>query len=277
MKDKRQRLELDQVSKEPVLRDFASHERDQYYFGEDVGILVFRPWYPGLAIKGHQAFAPTYDFPVRLKFVDDPFDSAGYHQSREGWWGWNLPNWIKAAKELEEEGVRAIVGGCGLTGSLQLQIANAVSIPVYMSSLLFVEMMLRNVGDGKRIGIMTVSEDQLTAHDNVILRNCGISDDMPIAIAGMNESDESDDWLTLTTDRFDPSRIEKAVVNTACALIEEHPDIGGIVLECTDMPPYANAIRTSTGLPVFDPVDMVLRARANIYEKHLFKESRKAS
>lgn len=35
-----------------------------------------------------------------------------------------------------------------------------------------------------------------------------------------------------------------------------HPDIGAIVLECTDLPPFSAAIRRATGLPVFDIVTM---------------------
>ena len=34
-------------------------------------------------------------------------------------------------------------------------------------------------------------------------------------------------------------------------------DIGAIVCERTEMPPYSGAIQEATGLPVFDAVDMV--------------------
>jgi Asp/Glu/hydantoin racemase len=40
-------------------------------------------------------------------------------------------------------------------------------------------------------------------------------------------------------------------------LIRTHPDVGAIVLECTNMPPYAATVRRVTGLPVFDAVSMV--------------------
>ena len=35
------------------------------------------------------------------------------------------------------------------------------------------------------------------------------------------------------------------------------PDIGAIVLECTNMPPYSEAIQEAIKLPVFDVVTMV--------------------
>ena len=41
-------------------------------------------------------------------------------------------------------------------------------------------------------------------------------------------------------------------VRVARRLVAEHPDIGAIVLECTNMPPYAADIQRETGRPVFD-------------------------
>ena len=63
---------------------------------------------------------------------------------------------------------------------------------------------------------------------------------------------------------FDPAVLEKAVVNVATRLAEDYPDIGMIVLECTDMPPYAEAVRQKLGSPVFDAVDMVKRVNAMV-------------
>ena len=40
-------------------------------------------------------------------------------------------------------------------------------------------------------------------------------------------------------------------VEAAERLVGDNPDIGAIVLECTNMVPYAADIRVSTGLPVF--------------------------
>ncbi len=35
-------------------------------------------------------------------------------------------------------------------------------------------------------------------------------------------------------------------------MVDEHPEIGPIVLECTNMPPYARAVADVTGRPVYD-------------------------
>lgn len=40
-------------------------------------------------------------------------------------------------------------------------------------------------------------------------------------------------------------------------LVAEHPDVGAIVLECTNMPPYTAVVQRATGRPVFDVVSLV--------------------
>ena len=35
---------------------------------------------------------------------------------------------------------------------------------------------------------------------------------------------------------------------------KEHPTLRAFLLECSEMPPYADAIRAATGLPVYDAI-----------------------
>jgi len=252
-------LALDPVKHEPLVREMMAEERPLYYFGESVGILLFRPWYHCIPTQGHVSYAPSYDFPVRFKFVDQPFDPAGFLESSPEFKGWNLEEWIRCARQLQEEGVRAIVGGCGLTGSIQEELSQAVEIPVFSSTILFVSEIHETVAQGRRVGILTVSREQFLAHDNALFKGCRVDDSIPVAIAGMNESADAETWLTMTTAAYDKEKVEQAVINTALQLLADFPDIGAIVLECTDMPPYSEAIRKATGLPVFDAIDMVNR------------------
>ncbi len=260
---RRVRLELDAQTKETVTREMVGAERGQYYYGENVGLLVFRPWYPCVAQPGHQANMASYDFPVRLKFVEQPFDDVPFHDSTDERRGWNLPEWQRRALELQEEGVRAIVCGCGLTGSMQSRLQSVVEVPVYTSTMLFVPELVGQLPAGKRLGIITVGESFLRAHDNALFRECGINEEaMPLAIAGMYESEWVDDWSMMAEDGYDPAVVGGALVNVARKLVADHPDVGQILIECTDMPPWSEAVREATGLPTFDPVDMVKRVNA---------------
>lgn len=55
---------------------------------------------------------------------------------------------------------------------------------------------------------------------------------------------------------LDPQAAEAEMVHVAQRLIADHPETGAIVLECTNMPPYAWAVQQATGLPVFDIVTL---------------------
>jgi len=56
---------------------------------------------------------------------------------------------------------------------------------------------------------------------------------------------------------LDVKRLETEVVEVATKLIKENPDIGAIVLECSDMPPFAAAIHEAVNLPIFDFITFI--------------------
>jgi hypothetical protein len=47
------------------------------------------------------------------------------------------------------------------------------------------------------------------------------------------------------------------VIAAARRLVARAPEIGAIVLECTNMPPYAAAVQQATGLPVYDIYSLI--------------------
>jgi hypothetical protein len=58
-------------------------------------------------------------------------------------------------------------------------------------------------------------------------------------------------------DTLDVAGAERDVVAAALRLRERHPAVGAIVLECTNMAPYAQAVREATGVPVHDITTLV--------------------
>jgi len=244
--------------------------KQKYYFGEAIGMITWKLWYQSI-VKGHHTHMLTYDFPIRLKFIEKYYEV----NSRK----FNLSEYIKCAKELENEGVKAITTNCGLTGDMQIELANAVNVPVFCSNLLIVPVVLRMLGENKKVAILTDSSKFLEDNEEILI-NCGIDPRSPrILIQGMFESEFRDIWVTqfhngdsekeirreqegfnlpiTKIGEFKYEQVETAIVSVSKNIIRENPEIGAIVLECTEMPLYAKAIRRATGRLVFDSVSLV--------------------
>ena len=56
---------------------------------------------------------------------------------------------------------------------------------------------------------------------------------------------------------LDVAAAERDILEAGRVLVARHPEVGAIVLECTNMPPYAAALREALGLPVFDITTMI--------------------
>jgi Asp/Glu/hydantoin racemase len=134
-----------------------------------------------------------------------------------------------------------------------------VKVPVFTSSLLLVPLVHRMLPRGRRVGIMTVSAATLGPEH---LEGAGIGSDIPIAVAGMETEKEFTRVLLGDEPVLDVDLAREEHVRVARRLVAEHPDIGALVLECTNMPPYTADIQRETGLPVFDIVSLVTLAHA---------------
>jgi hypothetical protein len=51
---------------------------------------------------------------------------------------------------------------------------------------------------------------------------------------------------------FDVDAVASDMREAVLTLVRQHPDVGAIVLECTNMAPYAYVVQEVTRLPVFD-------------------------
>ena len=156
---------------------------------------------------------------------------------------------IEAAKRLEDEGVRAITGSCGFLALFQKELAAAVDIPVFVSSLIQVPMVFHMTGASNPVGIITASKSGLTQnHFDAV--GAG---DIPVVIQGMDGYSEFNEVIVdAKRDALDIDLLESEIVSATGELCQNHPQIKAIVLECTDMPPYAHRLQREFNLPIFD-------------------------
>ncbi len=173
---------------------------------------------------------------------------------------------VQAAQELEAEGVRAIATTCGLFSYFQPILTEAVDIPVISSALLQVPMVARTIGRHRRVGIMTANSDVLTEQH---LSAVGIDDSVPHVLWGaQGRPAEESFWVFDELDQQARTRrLEDRLTLSARRLQQAHPDVGAIVLECTNTPPGAHAIQQATGLPVFDVITMIKWAHLGVTQQ----------
>ncbi|SNT73921.1 aspartate/glutamate racemase family protein [Paracoccus seriniphilus] len=225
---------------------YKTRKKSQNWAGETIGIIVLDCEYP--YVPGNVANATTYDFPVRYAVAE----GADNHRLIFDRDLSLLEPFKEAARKLEAEGVRAITGACGFMALFQQEIAASVDIPVFMSSLLQVPFMHRITG--RRVGIITADQSQLSSEH---LERSGITADIPLAIGGMEDCAPFRQAIFYPDGTLDDDAIRAGAVARALRLQEDNPDLGAILLECSDLPPYAHDIQAATDLPVFDFVTMI--------------------
>jgi len=206
----------------------------------------------------------TFDFPVRYEVVKELFPPKKVLSLNSDIS--SLPYFIKAAKKLESEGVKAITTSCGFLAFFQNELREEVQIPVFTSSLIQVPMVSIMLGKNKSVGIITASSKSLSKK---YLRAVGIFDDLNIKIIGMEEEYYFPRVIIEQSLKMknNEKNIKKEMVGVAERLIKKNPEIRAIVLECTNMPPYSKAIQDSLGLPVFDIVTLTNMLFATLNRK----------
>jgi len=169
-----------------------------------------------------------------------------------------LPTMIEKARELEHDGVRAIISNCGYALQHQGEIANSVDIPVALSSLLQLPLLAASLRSEEPIGILCTAAPPLTAE---FIESAGVRIANPLLIRGLIDEPGFNKLAAAcglaqgaetALISFDSEDIEADLVRVATRLQQENPDLGAILLECSEFPPYAHAVQNETGLPVFD-------------------------
>lgn len=215
----------------------------QNIYGYDIGVLMLDSTFP--RICGDIGNARTWDFPVLYKKVEGGTPKKVVLDLTLE----DIQPFIEGARELEAAGVKAITTSCGFLALFQEELSNSVSIPVFTSALLFVPMLSRMIGKNRKIGILTANKKTLTQQH---LKSVGI-ENIPCKIVGLEEREMFTNFTVQNWDYVDVEACRRELIEAAKELTMDG-DIGIVVLECTNMPPYTRDIQEVVGLPVFDIV-----------------------
>ena len=219
----------------------------QSVYGAALGILMLEARFA--RVPGDMGNATTWPFPVHYRVVRGASPERVVLGGAEGL----LASFLAAADELVAMGASVLTTNCGFLAPFQRELAAHTGCPVAASALMQVPWVQATLPPGRRVGVITISAATLTPHH---LSAAGVPADTPVA--GCETGSELFPVLIQAARAdLDTAAVERDVLAAASRLVASHPDLGAIVLECTNMPPYAAAVAATTGLPVFDIVTLV--------------------
>jgi Asp/Glu/hydantoin racemase len=208
-------------------------------YGAHIGILMLEARFP--RIPGDMGNALSWPFPVHYRVVRGASPDRVVRRRAEGL----LDAFIAAGRELVADGADGITTNCGFLSLFQAELAGALAVPVAASSLMQAPLIQATLPPGKRVGILTISAATLTPEH---LTKAGVPTGTPVI--GTEGGTEFTRVILGNELRLDVDAARRDMVEAARTLTAAHPEVGAILLECTNMAPYAADLRAATGLPV---------------------------
>eukprot|EP00435_Cladocopium_sp_Y103_P048651 s2477_g14.t1 len=173
-----------------------------------------------------------------------------------------LENLKRVVEKMEAEECFGITGNCGFMHFYQEFVRDYATVPVFMSALVQVPTMAAALEPDERILILTANESSFMESRDALLSAGGrpFCDFNRVLVRGCEHVPGFE--AVANADLVDNIKVQENLGKYVKAILEQEKEsdkgpIKSILLECTQMPHYAAAIRQTTGLPVFDVVTCV--------------------
>lgn len=212
----------------------TDHKRAQ------IGLLMLESRFP--RFKNDIGHPDTFTPPALVKTIRNATPQRVVSDQATGL----LTGFVNAAQELQQAGAGLITTSCGFLVLHQKTLQAAVTVPLISSSLLAVPIAYAQLRSrGLRPAILTISADNLTAAH---LQAAGCPPETPIGAP-----DPASHFTTRILGNFetmDQATARQDVIAAATELMHNQSNIGALVLECTNMPPYAPDLAQEFNVPV---------------------------
>lgn len=224
-----------------------------------LGVIMLDTTFP--RIKGDIGNPETFSFPVFYQVVRgaNP-ERIVLNPDRT-----LIQPFIDAGFKLIEQGANFLTTSCGFLALFHEELTQALPVPIYSSSLLQVHSALEIIRPEQKIGIITAHKPSLSRNH---LKGVGI-DTCPIEIIGMEHCNEFSSVFIGGKPSLDEDKCRNEMIMVTRQLMKSYPDIGAIVLECTNMPPYTSAIQKIANVPVFDVVTLMNTVHSKLCESQI--------
>jgi aspartate/glutamate racemase len=215
-------------------------------YGQIAGILMLDSTIPRL--PGDPGHAETFSFPVRYGVIRDfPFEDLVEIRPD------HIDRVIKAAIELQNEGVNFVVADCGLFSVFQRPIADALKIPFIGSALTMLPLIAGFLPRHQKVGLIT-GDTRLLKSEHLAAAG---ADPQRLVIRGMENSAEFQNVVVKRGAKLDPDAMRAGVLTAADDLFRSGESIGAVVLECTNLITFRPEIQDQFQIPVFDLVSLI--------------------
>jgi Asp/Glu/Hydantoin racemase len=213
-----------------------------------LGIIMLNTRFP--RVVGDIGNPETFPFPVRYRIVEQA--TVDQVVRADGLSAALVDGFVAAAHELAAAGVAGLTTSCGFVAICQRELARRCPLPMVASSLCQVPLVQAALPADRRVGVLTIDARKLTpAHFAAV----GAAADTPFV--GTESGAELTRVIEQDLPELDPAQACRDVLQAGEALLAQAPDVGAIVLECTNMAPYARALAAHLGLPVFDILSLL--------------------
>lgn len=205
-----------------------------------IGVLMFES--AGDRMIGDPGMPGTFPFPIRYGIVPGSYRDL-IHGSPQ-----TCKRLCTAAQKLEQEGVAAIAGDCGLMALYQSALAQSVTVPIVSSSLVLLPLAQCLIGKDRKIGIIT-GHSQLLSQRHLLGANADLS---RLVIQGMEEQPHFRQVVLEASCPQDYQLMARDVQNAVKLLLERDETISAVLLECSNLSTFAREISKHFQLPVLD-------------------------
>lgn len=230
--------------------NYIRTRKNHVCYGMGIGVILLNDAYPGF--PGDVRNASAFPYPIQYEIAEGVTNKTLVYDKNPSKCREAV---ITAAQKLERLGCRAIAAECGYFAFFQKDVAAAVDIPVFMSSLLQVPFIQQVIGPRKKVGIICAQKQFLSDEH---LRNVGIQVGSNYVIAGAQDEYNVTEFDNLWNPHVRPEypeayyeKAERQMVECSVEFCQKNPDIGAIMLECTGMQPFARAVQRAVDVPVF--------------------------
>ncbi len=211
-----------------------------------LGLLVLDTSFP--RPHGDVGNSATWDFPVILREVGGASARKVILEDPRVL----FEDFVMVGRSLIADGCTGLATSCGFLSLMQSDLKEALGVPFASSPLMQLPWIEALLPRGQLAGVLTISENSLSgAH----LRAVGARPDTDIR--GLPQNGSFATAIFEDSSEMDFDSCGREMVDAGMNLISAKPSIGAIVLECTNMAPYAAEVSKSTGRPVYSIVSFL--------------------